>query len=56
MRAHPYLTAVYFILRLIVVAALVLNVVQKDFESAFICGLSLVLFLLPSLPVKIFEM
>lgn len=48
MRAHPYLTAVYFILRLIVVAALVLNVVQKDFESAFICGLSLVLFLLPS--------
>lgn len=48
MRAHPVLTAVYFVLRLIVVAALVLNVVQGDYESAFICGLSLVLFLLPS--------
>lgn len=48
MRAHPYLTAVYFILRLIVVAALVLNVVQKEFESAFICGLCFILFLLPS--------
>ncbi len=48
MRAHPVLTAVYFILRLIVAAILVINVVQGSYESAFICGLSLVLFLLPS--------
>lgn len=48
MRAHPVLTAVYFILRLIVAAILVLNIVQGAYESAFICGLSLVLFLLPS--------
>jgi len=48
MRAHPVLTAVYFVLRLIVAAMLVLNIVQGDYESAFICGLSLILFLLPS--------
>ena len=34
MRAHPVLTAVYFILRLIVAAVLVLNVVQGDYEKA----------------------
>ena len=48
MRAHPVLTAVYFILRLIVVAMLVINLLEKDYESAFICGLSLILFLLPA--------
>ena len=48
LRTHPVLTAVYFILRLIVAAMLVLNVIQGDYESAFICGLSLILFLVPS--------
>lgn len=48
MRAHPALTAVYFILRLIVVAMLVINLLEQDYESAFICGLSLILFLLPA--------
>lgn len=48
MRAHPALTAVYFILRLVVVAMLVVNLWERDYESAFICGLSLILFLLPA--------
>lgn len=48
MRAHPVLTAVYFILRLIVVGMLVINLLEKDYESAFICGLSLILFLFPA--------
>ncbi len=48
MRAHPVLAAIYFILRLIVAAMLVLDVAQGDYESAFICGLSLILFLVPS--------
>lgn len=48
MRAHPVLTVVYFVLRLVVATVLVINVVQRDYESAFICGLSLILFLLPS--------
>ena len=48
LRAHPYVTAVYLILRLIVVAMLVVNLLEQDYESAFICVLSLVLFLFPT--------
>ncbi len=44
----PLLAAVYVILRLIVVTMLVLNAVQGEYESAFICGLALVLFLIPT--------
>ncbi len=47
-RRHPTTAAVYFILRLIVVGMLVINLLERDYESAFICGLSLVLFLLPA--------
>ena len=38
----------YVILRLIVLAALVLSIVSGNYDSAFICVLALVLFLLPS--------
>lgn len=48
MRTHPYATAVYVVLRLIVVMMLVVNLLEGDYESAFICVLSLFLFLLPS--------
>lgn len=52
MRAHPYSTAVYFILRLVVAAMLVVNLLERDYESAFICVLSLILFLLPTIIEK----
>lgn len=48
MRRHPALTAVYVVLRLIVVMMLAVNLAERDYESAFICGLSLILFLLPA--------
>lgn len=39
---------VYVILRIIVIAALVISLARGDFESAFFCGISLILFLLPA--------
>lgn len=48
-KAHPVLATVYFVLRLVVVGMLILNVWEKDYESAFICGLALILFLVPAL-------
>ena len=55
MRSQPYVTAVYLILRLIVIAMLVVNVLEKDYESAFICVLSLILFLFPAFLQKQFR-
>ena len=55
MRRHPMLTALYFILRLIVVTMLVVNLLERDYESAFICGLALVLFFLPAFIEKQFR-
>ena len=49
MRRHPYLTAVYLILRGIVLLLLAVNLLERDYESAYICVLSLVSFLLPTL-------
>lgn len=47
-RSHPVLAVVYLVLRLLVVAGMVLNILEKDYESAFICGLALILFLVPA--------
>ena len=47
LRQHPVLFTVYLVLRVTVVAALVLNLVEADYESAFVCVLVLVLFALP---------
>lgn len=55
MRSQPYATAVYFILRLIVLILLLVNLWERDYESAFICVLSLVLFLLPAFIEKQFR-
>ena len=53
-RQHKAVFAVYLVLRLIVIALLVLELVQKQYESAFICVLVLVLFALPAFVQKNF--
>ena len=47
--------AVYIILRIIVIAALVIAVLRRDFETAFVCCLSLLLFLAPAFVEKTFK-
>lgn len=46
-RRQPAVFAVYLVLRLIVAATLVSSILRGEYESAFICLLVLVLFLLP---------
>lgn len=46
-RQQPAVFAVYAVLRLIVVAELVLSILRGEYESAFICLLVLILFILP---------
>lgn len=53
---HKSTFAVYVILRVIVIAALVVAIFRKDFETAYICGLSLILFLIPSFVEKTFKL
>ena len=48
--------AVYIILRIIVIAALVVALFRKDFETAFVCCLSLLLFLAPAFVEKTFKL
>ena len=53
-KAEPFYTkkatvTVYLILRALVLFALVRNVLRRDFESVFLCGLTLVLLVLPSI-------
>ncbi len=47
---------VYVLLRFIVIAALVVAVLRGDFETAFVCSLSLILFLLPAIIEKTFNL
>lgn len=44
---QPAVFAVYVVLRVIVIAELVLSILRGEFESAFICLLVLILFMLP---------
>ncbi len=46
-RQQPAVFTVYVVLRLIVVAELVLSILRGEYESAFICLLVLILFILP---------
>ena len=46
-RRQPVVFAVYLILRLIVLGTLVSSIIRGEYESAFICLLVLVLFMLP---------
>ena len=54
-RRHPVTAAVYFVLRIIVLGMLAINLLERDYESAFICLLSLVLFLVPAFVEKQFR-
>lgn len=47
-RDHPWLTTAYLLLRLAVVAIMVLQFFNKEYYDVFLCGLTLVLFLIPS--------
>lgn len=47
-RLNPTAFKVYTVLRILVIVTLVINLVNKRFENAFMCVLSLFLFLLPS--------
>ena len=47
-RAHPVLFTVYVVLRVLVVAVLVLQLFNGDYYDVFLCGLTLILFLIPS--------
>ncbi len=44
--------AVYIILRAFVITSMIIALVRRDFESAFVCALSLVLFLAPAFVEK----
>ena len=46
-RRQPVVFAVYLVLRLIVLASLVSAILRQEYESAFVCVLVLVLFMLP---------
>ena len=46
-RRQPTVFAVYLVLRLIVIGTLVSSIIRQEYESAFICLLVLVLFMLP---------
>lgn len=46
-RRDPVVFAVYLVLRLIVLASLVSAILRQEYESAFVCVLVLVLFMLP---------
>ena len=46
-RREPVVFAVYLVLRLIVIASLVLAILRREYESAFVCVLVLFLFMLP---------
>lgn len=48
--------AVYIILRIVVIVTLALALLQRNFETAFICLLTLVLFLIPSVIEKAFRL
>lgn len=48
-RTEPWVFAVYWILRLIIIAAMILSVHRGDWESMFMCLLALVMLLLPTI-------
>ena len=47
---------VYIILRVIVIAALVVAILRRDFATAYVCCLSLLLFLAPAFVEKTFKL
>jgi hypothetical protein len=49
MKAHKGPTAVYFVLRFFVIITMVAQFLNKNYENFFLCVLTLILFLLPSM-------
>ena len=47
-KEHPKLTTTYFVLRLLVLAVMVLEALKGNYYNVFLCGLTLVLFLIPT--------
>lgn len=47
-RANPRVFALYSVLRILVIATLVRQILTGEYESAMVCGLVLILFLIPS--------
>lgn len=47
-KAHKPVFAVYVVLRLLVIAAMVLSFISGHYENLFVCSLSLILFLVPA--------
>ena len=47
-KEHKVTFAVYVVLRLVVIAVLVLSLINRRFENVFVCGMTLVLFLVPA--------
>ena len=47
-KAHPWLAAAYFILRLLVLAVMVLQITNREWYDVFLCALTLTLFFIPS--------
>ena len=47
-RQHPLLFATYVVLRALVLVVLVLEAVKGDYYNVFLCGLTLVLFMIPT--------
>ncbi len=47
-KEHKATFAVYIVLRAFVITSLVISLIRRDFESAFVCALSLILFLVPA--------
>ncbi len=54
-RERKVVFAVYVILRIIVIASLVLAIIRGEYESAFVCVLALILFLLPHFVERTFR-
>ena len=48
LRKKRTVAAVYVLLRFLVIATMVAQFFNGDFESVFLCGLTLILFLLPT--------
>ena len=49
LRAKPTVAVVYLVLRALVIAVMVAQFFNRNFENVFLCGLTLVLFLLPTI-------
>lgn len=52
---HKSTFAVYIILRTLVIAAIVVSCIQRNYENLFVCVLSLILFMLPAFVEKNFR-